>query len=218
MARYEFNGSLPDSQAKTIFSYRREPSFFEIPTKEFQQRSTKKPESQVHEVPTKDTSDPTECIPSTPTPPVVQSHASFTIEFDECTPGKMKIKDHVTKFSFRQRKQPPTEVATTPTEVMSAESKVADWLVQSSASMMGKRSQDEDVCSTSSDPSLLKTTKGESLMYSLFTHHLYMEYCFNLSSHHQQTTLKMDLKVIQGTQQSMEMTFSTQTLRTLHKP
>ncbi|XP_030574758.1 centrosomal protein of 170 kDa protein B isoform X2 [Archocentrus centrarchus] len=159
-SRYEFNGSLPDSQSKTIFSYRREPSYFEIPTKEFQQRSTKKPESQVHEIPTKDTSDPTQCIPSTPTPPVVQSHASFTIEFDECTPGKMKIKDHVTKFSFRQRKQPSTEVVTTPTEVMSAESKVADWLVQSSASMMGKGSQDEDVCSINSDPSLLKTTKA----------------------------------------------------------
>ncbi|XP_004540851.2 centrosomal protein of 170 kDa protein B isoform X4 [Maylandia zebra] len=156
---YESNGSLPDSQAKPIFSYRREPSYFEIPTKEFQQHPTKKPESQVHEVPTKDTADASDCISSTPTPPVVQSHASFTIEFDECTPGKIKIKDHVTKFSFRQRKQPSTEVASTPTEVMSAESKVADWLVQSSASMMGKSSQDEDVCSTNSDPSLLKTTK-----------------------------------------------------------
>lgn len=159
VSTYESNGSLPDSQAKATFSYRREPSYFEIPTKEFQQRPTKKPESQVHEVPTKDTADPSDCISSTPTPPVVQSHASFTIEFDECTPGKLKIKDHVTKFSFRQRKQPSTEVASTPTEVMSAESKVADWLVQSSVSMMGKRSQDEDVCSTNSDPSLLKTTK-----------------------------------------------------------
>ncbi|CAI5696873.1 unnamed protein product [Oreochromis niloticus] len=159
VSTYESNGSLPDSQAKATFSYCREPSYFEIPTKEFQQRPTKKPESQVHEVPTKDTADPSDCISSTPTPPVVQSHASFTIEFDECTPGKMKIKDHVTKFSFRQRKQPSTEVASTPTEVMSAQSKVADWLVQSSASMMGKRSQDEDVCSTNSDPSLLKTTK-----------------------------------------------------------
>ncbi|XP_031598213.2 centrosomal protein of 170 kDa protein B isoform X4 [Oreochromis aureus] len=159
VSTYESNGSLPDSQAKATFSYCREPSYFEIPTKEFQQRPTKKPELQVHEVPTKDTADPSDCISSTPTPPVVQSHASFTIEFDECTPGKMKIKDHVTKFSFRQRKQPSTEVASTPTEVMSAQSKVADWLVQSSASMMGKRSQDEDVCSTNSDPSLLKTTK-----------------------------------------------------------
>ncbi|XP_070776221.1 centrosomal protein of 170 kDa protein B [Enoplosus armatus] len=161
VSRYEVNGSLSDSQTKSIFSYRREPSYFEIPTKESQPQPVKKPELQVHEVPTKDTPDPTQCVPSTPTPPVVQSHASFTIEFDECTPGKMKIKDHVTKFSFRQqRKLPSPEVVTTPTEVMSAESKVADWLVQSNASMMRRRSQTEDMYSTNSDPSLLKITKA----------------------------------------------------------
>ncbi|XP_026160300.1 centrosomal protein of 170 kDa protein B isoform X2 [Mastacembelus armatus] len=161
ITRHEVNGSLFDNQAKSIFSYHREPSYFEIPTKEFQQRPAKKPDLQVHEVPTKDTPDPTQCVPSTPTPPVVQSHASFTIEFDECAPGKMKIKDHVTKFSFRQqRKLPSTEVVTTPTEVMSAESKVADWLVQSNASMMRMRSQTEDIYSTNSDPSHLKSTKA----------------------------------------------------------
>ncbi|XP_059208693.1 centrosomal protein of 170 kDa protein B isoform X2 [Centropristis striata] len=166
LSRFEVNGSLSDSHAKSIFSYRREPSYFEIPTKELHQRPAKKPELQVHEVPTKDTPDPTEDVSYTPTPPVVQSHASFTIEFDECTPGKMKIKDHVTKFSFRQQqqqqqqqKQPSIELVTTPTEVMSAESKVADWLVQSNASMMSRRrSQVEDMYSTNSDPSLLKST------------------------------------------------------------
>ncbi|XP_056249565.1 centrosomal protein of 170 kDa protein B [Seriola aureovittata] len=159
-SKYATNGSMSDSQAKSIFSYRREPSYFEIPTKEILQQPAKKPESQVHEVPTKDTPDPTQCVPSTPTPPVVQSHASFTIEFDECTPGKMKIKDHVTKFSFRQqRKLPSTEAVTTPTEVMSPENKVADWLVQSNASMIRRRSQAEDMYSTNSDPSFLKTTK-----------------------------------------------------------
>lgn len=163
LSRYEVNGSLSDSQAKSIFSYRREPSYFEIPTKESQPGPAKKPEPQVHEVPTKDTPDPTQCVPSTPTPPVVQSHASFTIEFDECTPGKMKIKDHVTKFSFRQqRKLSSTEAVTAPTEMMSAESKVADWLVQSNASMMRRRSQAEDMYSTNSDSSLVKTPKGES--------------------------------------------------------
>lgn len=157
------NGSLSDGQAKSIFGCRREPSYFEIPTKEFQQKPAKKPESQIHEAPTKDTQDPAQCVPSTPTPPVVQSHASFTIEFDECTPGKMKIKDHVTKFSFRQqRKLPSTEAVTTPTEMMSPENKVADWLVQSNASMIRRRSQAEDMYSTNSDPSLLKTTQGES--------------------------------------------------------
>nr|XP_020470173.1 centrosomal protein of 170 kDa protein B-like isoform X2 [Monopterus albus] len=161
VAKYEVNGSLSNSQAKSIFSYRREPSYFEIPTKELQQRPAKKPESQVHEAPTKDTPVPAHCAPSTPTPPVVQSHASFTIEFDECTPGKMKIKDHVTKFSFRQqRKLPSTEVGMTPTEVMSAESKVADWLVQSNASMMMRKSQAEDIYRTNSDPLLLKITNA----------------------------------------------------------
>lgn len=163
VARYEVNGSPTDGKTKSIFAYRREPSYFEIPTKEFQQRPVNKLESQVYEVPTKDIPDPTP-IPATPTPPVVQSHASFTIEFDECMPGKMKIKDHVTKFSFRQqRKSPPTEVVTTPTEVMSAESKVADWLVQSNVGMMSRRPHAEDTYSTNSDPTLLKIAKGESL-------------------------------------------------------
>ncbi|XP_060919583.1 centrosomal protein of 170 kDa protein B isoform X2 [Labrus mixtus] len=159
VSQYEVNGSLSDSQAKSIFSYRREPSYFEIPTKELQQRPAKKSETQVHEVPTKDTPDPAQCVSSTPTPPVVQSHASFTIEFDECTPGKMKIKDHVTKFSFRQPPNPPSPEVTTPTEVMSAESKVADWLVQSNASMTRRRSQADDMYSSNSDP-LFHSTKA----------------------------------------------------------
>ncbi|XP_077411478.1 centrosomal protein of 170 kDa protein B isoform X2 [Vanacampus margaritifer] len=162
VSRYELSSSLSDNQGKSIFSYRQEPSYFEIPTKEVQQRLSKKPELQVQEVPTKDTQDPSDQVPSTPTPPVVQSHASFTIEFDECTPGKMKIKDHVTKFSFRQqRKTPPPEAVTTPTEVISAESKVADWLVQSTATnLTRRRSQGENIFSDNSDPSLLKTTKA----------------------------------------------------------
>lgn len=168
VSRYEVNGSLSDSQAKSILSYRREPSYFEIPTKELQQRPHKKPEMQLHEAPTKDTSDPTQCVLSTPTPPVVQSHASFTIEFDECTPGKMKIKDHVTKFSYRQPPNlPPSETVTTPTEVMSAESKVADWLVQSNATMTRRRSQAEDMYSSNSDP-IIHSNKGECIKQSMF--------------------------------------------------
>uniref|UniRef100_A0A673Z037 Centrosomal protein 170B n=1 Tax=Salmo trutta TaxID=8032 RepID=A0A673Z037_SALTR len=140
------SGSLSDSQAKTIYSHHREPSYFEIPTKEFQQQ-------ELHEVPTKDTDPPSVPVfPPVPTstPPVVQSHASFTIEFDECTPSKIKIKDHVTKFSLRQqRKLPGKEVVTAPTEVISAECKVADWLVQSDVSMM-RSSQTEDMFSSKS--------------------------------------------------------------------
>ncbi|XP_077587964.1 centrosomal protein of 170 kDa protein B [Stigmatopora nigra] len=158
ISRYELADSLSDNQGKSIFSYQHEPSYFEIPTKEIQQRPPKKTESQLHEVPTKDTQDPSERIPSTPTPPVVQSHASFTIEFDDCTPGKMKIKDHVTKFSYRQPRKPTSgQDATAPTEVLSAESKVADWLVQSTANLTRRRSQGENIYH---DPSLQKTTKG----------------------------------------------------------
>ncbi|XP_061751400.1 centrosomal protein of 170 kDa protein B isoform X2 [Nerophis ophidion] len=158
VSRHELSGSLSENQGKSIFSYRREPSYFEIPTKELQQRPHKKVELEVQEVPTKDTQDLSQHFPFTPTPPVVQSHASFTIEFDECTPGKMKIKDHVTKFSFRQqRKPPPTEAVTTPTEVLSAESKVADWLVQSTANMKRTKSQGESFLS--SDQLLVKNSE-----------------------------------------------------------
>ncbi|XP_056867773.1 centrosomal protein of 170 kDa protein B isoform X3 [Takifugu flavidus] len=155
--RYEVNGSLSDSQAKSLLSYHREPSYFEIPTKETLPRLVKKPEPQVDEVPTKDTPNLPECVPSAPTPAMVQSHASFTIEFDDCTPGKMKIKDHITKFSFRQpRKLPLIDSVTTPSEVISAENKVADWLVHSNASMMRRKSPAEDMYSTNSDPSFRK--------------------------------------------------------------
>ncbi|XP_049446414.1 centrosomal protein of 170 kDa protein B isoform X4 [Epinephelus fuscoguttatus] len=162
----DFPGSLSDSQPKTVFpSYHREPSYFEIPTKDFQH--PKPPGAELHEIPTKDTdTPPAPPSPPTPTPPVVQSHASFTIEFDDCMPGKIKIKDHVTKFSTRQRKQQPPSAKTTittatPTDVMSAESKVADWLVHSDVSMMRRRPTCEDVYSTKSDLAInIKTLKG----------------------------------------------------------
>lgn len=163
----DFPGSLSDSQPKTVFpSYHREPSYFEIPTKDFQHSKTSGLE--LREIPTKDTdTHPAPSSPPTPTPPVVQSHASFTIEFDDCMPGKIKIKDHVTKFSTRQRKQgaPPTKpaIGTAPAEVISAESKVADWLVHSDVSMMKRRPTCEDVYSTKSDLAMnIKTLKGQS--------------------------------------------------------
>ncbi|XP_031693168.1 centrosomal protein of 170 kDa protein B isoform X3 [Oncorhynchus kisutch] len=164
----EVNGSLleyRDAQGKSSFSYHREPSYFEIPTKEFQLHP-KSPGAELHEIPTKDTDTPhAPSIPTTsPTPPVVQSHASFTIEFDDCTPGKIKIKDHVTKFSSRQRKQQQVSgktLATTPTEEMSAECKVADWLVHSDVRMMRRRPTCEDVYSVKSDQAVnIKSLKG----------------------------------------------------------
>ncbi|NXG83104.1 C170B protein, partial [Stercorarius parasiticus] len=149
----ELNGNISayrDSQEQSVFAFRREPSYFEIPTKEFQQPS-KSPEAQVHEIPTKDV--------DAVVAPVVQSHASFTIEFDDGTPGKIKIKDHVTKFSLRQRRPYSKEPAHT--EVMSAESKVADWLVQNDPSLMRRQSPGDDVYSTKSDlPVHVRTLKG----------------------------------------------------------
>lgn len=161
----EVGGPLSDPQRRHVFpSYHREPSYFEIPTKDFQQQQqhAKGPGAELQEIPTKDTDTPPATPPSppTPTPPIVQSHASFTIEFDDCTPGKIKIKDHVTKFSTRQRKQqaPPTRMAA---EEISAESKVADWLVHSDVTLMRRRPTCEDVYSTKSDLAVnIKTLKG----------------------------------------------------------
>ncbi|KAM3918516.1 centrosomal protein of 170 kDa protein B-like isoform 1-T1 [Leptodactylus fuscus] len=134
------NSGYRDSADQSLYSFRREPSYFEIPTKDFQQPA-KSPEAQLHEIPTKDT--------DTITPPVVQSHASFTIEFDDCRPGRIKIKDHVTKFSMRQRRTGGKETA--PNEMMSVENKVADWLVQNDPSLIRRPSPGEDVYSTKSD-------------------------------------------------------------------
>ncbi|XP_062267939.1 centrosomal protein of 170 kDa protein B [Platichthys flesus] len=160
----DFTGSLSNSQTKMFPSYHREASYFEIPTKDFQHPRTSGAE--LHEIPTKDTdTPPAPPSPPTKTMPVVQSHASFTIEFDDCRPGKIKIKDHVTKFSTRQRRQqappPMTSITATPAEVMSSESKVADWLVHSDVSMMRRRPTCEDVYSTKSDLAMnIKTLKG----------------------------------------------------------
>ncbi|XP_066134256.1 centrosomal protein of 170 kDa protein B isoform X1 [Saccopteryx bilineata] len=122
------------------YSFRREPSYFEIPTKEAPQ-PLRPPEAPAHEAPTKD-------VEPGGAAPVVQSHASFTIEFDDCSPGKVKIKDHVTKFSLRQRR-PPGKAS--PVEVVSAETKVADWLVQNDPSLLHRADPGEDRHSTKSD-------------------------------------------------------------------
>ncbi|XP_072895891.1 centrosomal protein of 170 kDa protein B isoform X1 [Hemitrygon akajei] len=151
----EINGNLPDYKDfgdKSVYSFRREPSYFEIPTKEFQQPS-KSPDSEVHEIPTKDT----DTIPS----PRVHSHASFTIEFDDCTPGKMKIKDHVTKFPLRQKKAQQLEKVPVQSDALSAENKVVDWLVQNDPSLLLKRQTPTDIYSTKSDQQVhIKTLKG----------------------------------------------------------
>lgn len=138
------------------YSFRREPSYFEIPTKEAPQ-PPRPPEVPVHEAPTKDVEPGGGGVA-----PVVQSHASFTIEFDDCSPGKVKIKDHVTKFSLRQRR--PQGKEATPVEVVSAETKVADWLVQNDPSLLRRAGPGDDRHSTKSDlPVHTRTLKGECL-------------------------------------------------------
>ncbi|XP_042599072.1 centrosomal protein of 170 kDa protein B-like isoform X2 [Cyprinus carpio] len=139
---------LQDGQGKPAYSYRKEPSYFEIPTKEIHSKP-KTASQEVQEIPTKDTDHKPPAKPS-----VVQGHASFTIEFDDQTPGKMKIKDHVSKLSIRQRRNPSKESIARLPEVMSVENRVADWLVQSNATMMKSLEQ-----RSGSDELLNKTFK-----------------------------------------------------------
>uniref|UniRef100_A0A8C2L6G0 Centrosomal protein 170B n=1 Tax=Cyprinus carpio TaxID=7962 RepID=A0A8C2L6G0_CYPCA len=66
----------------------------------------------------------------------------------------MKIKDHVSKLSIRQRRNPSKESIARLPEVMSVENRVADWLVQSNATMMKSLEQ-----RSGSDELLNKTFK-----------------------------------------------------------
>ncbi|XP_077024583.1 centrosomal protein of 170 kDa isoform X3 [Tamandua tetradactyla] len=140
-----------------LFPFCREPSYFEIPTKEFQQ-SPQITESTIHEIPTKDT-------PSSHT--TGAGHASFTIEFDDSAPGKVTIRDHVTKFTSDQRhksKKPFPGTQDLPgiqTGMMAPENKVADWLAQNNPPQMIWERTEEDSKSIKSDvPVYLKRLKG----------------------------------------------------------
>ncbi|NWV87753.1 CE170 protein, partial [Machaerirhynchus nigripectus] len=146
------------SANEELYPFCREPSYFEIPTKECQQTS-QVAESTIHEIPTKDTQ-------SSHT--AASGHASFTIEFDDNTPGKVKIKDHVTKFTSEQRhksKKPSSssgqDLPGLQTVMMAAESKVADWLAQNNPPRMIWEPTEEDSKSIKSDvPVYLKRLKG----------------------------------------------------------
>ncbi|XP_008934880.1 PREDICTED: centrosomal protein of 170 kDa, partial [Merops nubicus] len=144
--------------SEEIYPFCREPSYFEIPTKEFQQPS-QVAESTIHEIPTKDTQS---------SHAASAGHASFTIEFDDNTPGKVTIKDHVTKFTSEQRhksKKPSSssgqDLPGLQTVMMAAESKVADWLAQNNPPRMIWEPTEEDSKSIKSDvPVYLKRLKG----------------------------------------------------------
>ncbi|NXM84067.1 CE170 protein, partial [Oenanthe oenanthe] len=146
------------SANEELYPFCREPSYFEIPTKECQQAS-QVAESSIHEIPTKDTQS---------SHAAASGHASFTIEFDDNTPGKVKIKDHVTKFTSEQRhksKKPSSssgqDLPGLQTVMMAAESKVADWLAQNNPPRMIWEPTEEDSKSIKSDvPVYLKRLKG----------------------------------------------------------
>ncbi|XP_078261472.1 centrosomal protein of 170 kDa isoform X10 [Rhinoraja longicauda] len=144
-------------EEEVTYPFCREPSYFEIPTKEFHQ-SVPSVESSIHEIPTKDIE--ASCA-------VVQGHASFTIEFDDHTPGKVTIKDHVTKFTPDQRqklkKSPPAtkELSGLQAAMIAAESKVADWLAQNDPPRMRRESVDDDSKSIKSDLTIqMRRLKG----------------------------------------------------------
>ncbi|KAL6093886.1 hypothetical protein STEG23_005738 [Scotinomys teguina] len=142
---------------EALFPFCREPSYFEIPTKEFQQPS-QIAESTIHEIPTKDT-------PSSHT--AGAGHASFTIEFDDSTPGKVTIRDHVTKFTSDQRHKSKKASSGTQdlpgiqTGMMAPENKVADWLAQNNPpQMVWERTEDDSKSIKSDVPVYLKRLKG----------------------------------------------------------
>ncbi|NWS31238.1 CE170 protein, partial [Polioptila caerulea] len=146
------------SASEELYPFCREPSYFEIPTKECQQAS-QVAESTIHEIPTKDTQS---------SHAAASGHASFTIEFDDNTPGKVKIKDHVTKFTSEQRHKSKKASSSSgqdlpglQTVMMAAESKVADWLAQNNPPRMIWEPTEEDSKSIKSDvPVYLKRLKG----------------------------------------------------------
>ncbi|KAG9334180.1 hypothetical protein JZ751_008539 [Albula glossodonta] len=142
-----------------------EPSYFEIPTKESQRG-----DSSIHEIPTKDT----EGVATIATATVAGSasaaapgHASFTIEFDSTSPGKVTIRDHVTKNTAEPRprpRKPPQlagELSTLQAAIMASETKVADWLAQNDPPLPRMESTEDDSKSIKSDvPVHLKRLKG----------------------------------------------------------
>ncbi|XP_062422443.1 centrosomal protein of 170 kDa isoform X2 [Pungitius pungitius] len=137
-------------------------SYFEMPTKEGHAAS-----NGIHEVPTKDT----EGAGSLNT--AAQGHASFTIEFDNTSPGKVTIKDHVSKFTPDQHRPRSKksgagsgaaggrDLSTLQAAMMASESKVADWLAHNDPTLVRTESTEDDSKSIKSDvPVHLKRLKG----------------------------------------------------------
>ncbi|KAM4591402.1 centrosomal protein of 170 kDa isoform 17-T18 [Odontesthes bonariensis] len=137
-------------------------SYLEIPTKEGHMAN-----NGIHEIPTKDTEGASSHTGA------AQGHASFTIEFDNTSPGKVTIKDHVSKFTpdhprSRSKKSGAgsggtggKDLSTLQAAMMASESKVADWLAHNDPTLVRSESTEEDSKSIKSDvPVHLKRLKG----------------------------------------------------------
>uniref|UniRef100_A0A8C1T884 Centrosomal protein 170Aa n=1 Tax=Cyprinus carpio TaxID=7962 RepID=A0A8C1T884_CYPCA len=133
-----------------------EPSYFEIPSKEGQMA-----QNSIHEIPTKDT-EGTGAAKSATGNAGAQANTSFTIEFDDTSPGKVTIKDHVSRP--RPKKSPHIggkDLSTLQAAIMASESKVADWLAQNDPPLVRRESTEEDSKSIKSDvPVHFKRLKG----------------------------------------------------------
>ncbi|XP_054885856.1 centrosomal protein of 170 kDa isoform X3 [Poeciliopsis prolifica] len=138
-------------------------SYFEVPTKEGHMAN-----NGIHEIPTKDTED----APTQSHTTAAQGHASFTIEFDNTSPGKVTIKDHVSKFTSDHHKSRTKkssagsggsgskDLTTLQAAMMASESKVADWLAHNDPTLVHTESTEDDSKSIKSDvPVHLKRLK-----------------------------------------------------------
>uniref|UniRef100_A0A3B4Z3M5 Centrosomal protein 170Aa n=1 Tax=Seriola lalandi dorsalis TaxID=1841481 RepID=A0A3B4Z3M5_SERLL len=124
-------------------------SYFEIPTKEGHMAN-----NGIHEIPTKDTEG------SATHSTTAQGHASFTIEFDNTSPGKVTIKDHVSNGAGSGGAG-GRDLSTLQAAMMASESKVADWLAQNDPTLVRSESTEDDSKSIKSDvPVHLKRLKG----------------------------------------------------------
>ncbi|XP_051503461.1 centrosomal protein of 170 kDa-like isoform X4 [Myxocyprinus asiaticus] len=132
-----------------------ETSYFEIPGKEGQMA-----ENSIHEIPTKDTEGVGASKAASGTTAAAQANTSFTIEFDDTSPGKVTIKDHVSRP--RPKKSPHIGGKDLlQAAIMASESKVADWLAQNDPPLVRRESTEEDSKSIKSDvPVHLNRLKG----------------------------------------------------------
>uniref|UniRef100_A0A8C7XXK7 Centrosomal protein 170Aa n=1 Tax=Oryzias sinensis TaxID=183150 RepID=A0A8C7XXK7_9TELE len=130
-------------------------SYLEIPNKEGHMAN-----NGIHEIPTKDTDSAAN---------TAQGHASFTIEFDNTSPGKVTIKDHVSKFnsehhrsrSKRSGSAGGRDLSTLQAAMVASETKVADWLAHNDPTLVRGDSTEDDSKSIKSDvPVHLKRLKG----------------------------------------------------------